>query len=417
MKYIKYLTIVIVALAMLSFISNRKERKMKPADKAPWGHVQWVKEITYHAVEDSSGNISKGDIVSDTDYDRMEEIKSDMQRKIPSSEPPIQLWIYDGYGNEIQNDKFHANGMLYNGKVHIYDENGDVKEVIDSAIRNAMPPNIQIQQYIYKYDISGKILVQNKWDYNALNRDNSKFSREMNFYDSLGKLRETMNFERDTINPVSIIWKTYNEKGKVVETDERKREGNPPQMVPFEKNDFWYDSKGRLYDKATYHPQAGLVKDEKTTYDSSGKTITTYSYAPGRVLTGTVVKRIFKSTNTTQEDTYDGDGFLTEYTIAHDSAKHLMDKGVFHITYRKVMGADRRYHNSAPGDTVMVHHIINDNHFNTVVDDNFSNNGKPVSQKSYQYTYDDTGNWTAKIQFNNDRAVKITEREIGYFKE
>jgi hypothetical protein len=192
-------------------------------------------------------------------------------------------------------------------------------------------------------------------------------------------------------------------------------------LAPFERNDFWYDEKGRLYDKAIYHPRIGLIKDEKIKFDSNGKTVETYSYGMNRVLTGTIVKQTFNDSHTTQEDTYDGNGRLTDYTISHfDSAKHLLDKGVFHInTYQP----DRRYLSPPTGrdnrhdDTIMVHHIVNDDHNNIIVDDNFSNDGKPISQKSFQYSYDATGNWIAKIQFNNDKPVKIIEREIDYFKQ
>lgn len=419
MKYFKYLIVVLVGIVMVSFIASKRERKSKPAAKAPYGYVQSVREITYHAIEDSSGSIIKGDIISDTDYNgRRGEIKSNIYIKVDPPEVPIELWVYDEYGDEVENDKCHANGSLAHKEIHVYNDYGDTKEIIDSNINNHnIPPTVQVQQYTYKYDSSGKTLMRNKWDYYMVNMNNPAFTRNLYFYDSAGKVREEVTFNRDTINAESIIWSTYNGKGKLVETDERRRQGNPPELAPFEKNDYWYDKKGRLYDKATYHQNQGLVKDEKITFDSTGKTITTYTYSTGRVLTGTVVKRIFKATNTIQEDTYDGDGFLTDYTITHDSAKHMMDKGVFHITYKQVMGGDRRYHNAEPGDTVMVHHLVNDNYFNVVEDDSFSNDGKPVSQKSYQYTYDDAGNWVARIQFNDNKAVKITEREIGYFKE
>jgi len=424
MKYFKYLTIALIALMLVSFTASQRQRKSKRAAKAPFGYAQSVREITYHAIEDSSGSILKGDIISDTDYnDRVNNMKN--MTPVPEdshlrnvSELPIVLWVYDEYGDEIENDKCHANGSLAHKEIHVYNDYGDVKEIIDSTINNHnIPPTVQVQQYTYKYDSAGKTLVRNKWDYYLANMNNPTFSRNLYFYDSTGKVREEVTFNRDTINPESIIWSTYNEKGKLVETDERRRQGNAPDLAPFEKNDYWYDKKGRLYDKATYHQNQGLVKDEKIAFDSTGKTITTYSYSTGRVLMGTVVKRIFNATNTTQEDTYDGDGFLTDYTITHDSAKHMMDKGVFHITYKQVMGGDRRYHNAEPGDTVMIHHIINDNYFNVVEDDSFSNNGKPISQKSYQYTYDDAGNWVARIQFDDNKAVKITERGIEYFKD
>lgn len=417
MKYIKYLSVPFFTILVLSFISPGKRKKPTLPSKAPFGHVQSIREVSYHPIEDSSGNITKGDLISDTDLSPLHnEIRKDMMT--PPVPQPIELWIYDEYGDEIENEKCHANGKLAGTETHSYFENGDVKEVIDSSfpLHNSTP-TVKIVQYTYRYDTSGKLLVTNKWDYYVRNLSNPNFTRTVNFYDSIGKLREVATFNGDTMNPQSITWNTYNDKGKLVETDERRRNGNTPDLAPFEKNDFWYDKKGRLYDKATYHPREGLVKDEKITFDSTGKTITTYSYGMNRVLTGTVEKRVFTATSTIQEDTYDRDGFLTDYTITHDSAKHLMDKGVFRITYHSVMGADRRYHNEEPGDTEMVHHIINDSHFNTVEDDEFSNTGKPTLQKSFQYNYDSIGNWIAKIQFNNNKAVKIIEREIVYFKD
>jgi hypothetical protein len=176
-----------------------------------------------------------------------------------------------------------------------------------------------------------------------------------------------------------------------------------------------------MYDKATYHAHVGLVKNERITFDSTGKTVEIFSYAANKVLTGTVVKKTLNDTHTVQEDTYDANGQLTDYTISHfDSAKHLLDKGVFHInTYRP----DRRYMTppngrDKPDDTVMVNHIVNDDHYNTIVSDQFSNDGKAISQKSFQYSYDSIGNWIDKIQYNiNNKPVKVTEREIGYFNE
>jgi hypothetical protein len=119
------------------------------------------------------------------------------------------------------------------------------------------------------------------------------------------------------------------------------------------------------------------------------------------------VKSFFKATFTLQQDTYNADGLLTDYTISHlDSSRHVMDKGVFHITYN----------DGKKNDTVMVHHLLKDEHYNVVENDRFSNDGSTLSHKSYQYTYDNVGNWTSRIAFDNNKAVKITEREIRYFK-
>ncbi len=348
----------------------------------------------------------------------MNEIKSGPQLRRQPEGPSIEMWTYDEYGEETEDAKCHANGKLYNRMVHIYYETGDVKEVVDSAFPNQrVAPYVIIQQYTYQYDASeNHMLVSNNWNW-VSNTVNPIFKRTVNIYDSASHQIQVLLYTTDTVNPTSIIYKVYNGKGKLVETDERKREGNPPELMPFEKNDFWFDDKGRLYDKATYHPKQGLVKDEKTKFDSTGRTITTYSYTGDRVLTGTIVKGIITATGTTQEDTYDADGFLTDYTIEHDSAKHLMDKGIFHITYKRVQGGDGRTHNEEPGDTVMTKHIVNDNHFNVIVEDNFSTEGKPIMQKNFQYSYDNIGNWVARVQFNNEKAVRITEREITYFND
>jgi len=423
MKYLGYLTIAFFALLLISFAPIGKHKKPNLPVKDGFGHIQWIQSITYHAIVDSSGAIFKGEVISDTDVDNREPKMGAPVRHHAINEPPIEVWNYDEYGDQIEYAKYHANGMLYDKVTHIYYENGDVRKVIDSSFsHNKLVVSVpQIQQYTYIYDASGKLLTSNKWDYTTANNGNPEFTRTTNKYDSTGKVSEVLTYNTDTMHAESITWKTYNSKGQLVETDERKRAPNAPTVSPFERNDFWYDAKGRMYDKATYHPQIGLVKDEKITFDSTSKTTITYSYGANRVLTGSVEKRVFseriplsKAVNTTtQEDTYDAHGLLTDYTISHDSAKHLMDKGVFHISCPSNIGP----HATGKCDTIMVHQIVNDNHFNTVENDTFSNDGKPEFQKSYQYTYDSIGNWIEKVEFNNNKPVKVVEREIGYFKD
>jgi len=403
---------------MISFqpAGKRKKPTLPPKDK--WGHIQWIRSVPYHALMDSSGYITKGDIISDTDNNiRSNEDKSDMLHR--SSGQSIEEWTYDEYEDQIEYAKFHANGKLYNRITHNYFENGDVKEVIDSTFpSHGSTLSVRIEQYTYVYNNSDKLITSNKWNYYVTNRNHPNFTRIVNTYNPKGKLDEKMIYNTDTINPASGIYYKYNDNGKLIEEEERTKQVNIPDLAPDTKKDFWYDEKGRIKDSATYRAHEGLVKDTKITIDSLGKKLEIYSYGQHQVLTGTVVKTYFKESNTQQEDTYDPDGFLTEYSISHyDSAKHLLDKGVFHISYKRTMGQDRQYHNEGPGDTVMVHHIINDDHFNTVEDDTFSNNGKTISHKSYQYTYDSVGNWIDKIEFNDNKPVKIIEREIGYFKD
>jgi len=401
MKLIKYLMTAILALIMLSFTPTGKHKKPVLPPHAPFGHIQYVQEITYHAIMDSAGQITKGDIISDTDIrDRMIKYGGPLRSKTFSN-PPIEAWIYDEYGDQLENDKYHANSKLYDKIIHTYYPKGDVKEIIDST------NNMATWDYTYKYDNSGNMLDSIAYYHTSARL--SLYSRKMKRYDDKGKLLETFSFYNDTINPTRLTLYRYNEKEQLTETDEsRIGEGGSNNLIPIEKNNFWYDAKERMIDMATYRFHEGLIKDVKTIFDSSGYRIETYMYTRNKVITGSIIKSFFTATNTMQEDRYNSDGLLTDYTISHfDSAKYLIDKGVFHINYG----------DSKKNDTIMLQHIVNDDHNNMVVDDDFSNEGTPLSQKSYQYTYDNTGNWIARIEYNKDKPILIIEREIGYFKE
>jgi hypothetical protein len=411
MKYAGYLIVTVFVLLMVSFAPIGKRKKPTLPPKAV-GHVQWIQAVSYHAVTDSTGTIYKGDIISDTD--KVIRYDASSNRRQTVTEPPIEVWNYDTYGDQIENDKHHADGTLYNKITRVYYPDGDIKEIVDSGNNTAE----KVWEYIYRYDNSSRLL--DSTEYYRSGSDAPLYSRVKKMYDSAGKQRQELYFSHDTTTPTGVLTYSYNDKKQLVETNKNTIEnGNSNNLTPVEKNDFWYDKKGRMYDMATYHYHQGLIKNMKITFDTAGRTTDTYNYAGENVLTGSTEKRVFKASNTTQEDVYDADGILTDYTISHDSAKHIMDRGVFHISYHTFMGADRRTHNTGPaGDTVMVRHIVNDNHFNTIIDDHFSKDGKVISQTSYQYTYDSIGNWTEKIDYNKDnKPVKVIERQIGYFQD
>lgn len=405
MKYIKYLAVVILALLMVSFTSpgERKNPTLPPQNL--FGHVHWIQSVSYQAIM-TGDSIKKGAIINDTDFHDQMIYGRPLRRNF--KEPPIEAWVYDEYGDQLEHDKYHANNELYNKITHSYYPNGDVKEIVDSGSNTAK----RIWKYTYKYDNSGNMLDSTEYYY-AGNSKMPLYSRRVNLYNASGKLLQGLTFYNDTLTPSGLTLYRYNEKGQLTEIDgSRIIGGNPRDLLPTEKNNFWYDKQGRITDKATYRFHQGLVKDIKTTFDTSGYRVETYSYTGNKILTGSVVKSFFKSTNTLQEDIYNANGMLTDYTISHlDPDKHLIDEGTFHINYHSTIGRKDK------NDTVMVHHLVNDDHYNVVEDDHFSNDGKTIMHKSYQYTYDKTGNWTAKIYFENNKPVKITERQIGYFQD
>jgi hypothetical protein len=400
-------------LVFVSFTPGKKQRKVKPAAQAPFGHVQSVREVSYYAKVDSFGSITKGDIIKEEEYTHRGRNfdRKPMQYKAPIF--PIFVWKYDVYGNETEYDECRANGKPSCEKIFTYYETGDEKEIIDSVFPyQCSTPYTGIQKYVNRYDRNGNILISDFY----VNNESQFVWRVVNKYNSHGRLVQVTHYTSDTINPGEITYNTYNARGELVDSDERTRQGTPPAMASVENTHFWYDDNGRLYDQATYQANQGLAKDVKIKYDASGKTITTCSYQ-NRVFLGTVIKTIFASTGTTRENVYGADGLLNQYVISHDSANQLMDQRVFDITYKTTMGPDDQYHRSAPGDTEMTQHIINDSHFNIVLDDYFAMNGTPIHHKSYQYTYDAKGNWITRIEFDNNEAFRIKEREIVYYKD
>src|SRR5215469_14198384 len=107
MKYVKYLTVGILTLPLVSFTVIEKP-------KGFIGHVQWIQSTSYHALMDSSGNITKGAVISDTDIDDRMQRYGGPLRHSTYAEPPIEAWTYDESGNQLEHDKYHANGKLYN---------------------------------------------------------------------------------------------------------------------------------------------------------------------------------------------------------------------------------------------------------------------------------------------------------------
>lgn len=396
MKHVKYIAIAGIVFPLFSFAFPGKYKKPTLPPNGFFGHIHWVQATMYHALMDSSGNIVKGAMISDTDM---------YGNHQPMTKLPTEAWAYDEYGDQLEHDKYYANGKLFSQLVHRYYPDGDVQEIIDSTTN---PVYKRIWKYTYKYDNSGNMLDSTACYYDD-NAPMKLYSRSMNMYASNGKLLETYIFSGDTVIPTNLTLYRYNDEGQLIEIGESLiQNGNLKDLVPTEKTDFWYDKKGRMTDKATYRFHEGLVEDIKKTFDSIGYQVVTYHYAGNRMLKGSEVKSFFKATRTMQEDRYDADGMMTDYTISHlDSAGHVMDEGTFHITYNK----------GKKNDTAMVHHLVDDDHYNVVEDDHFSNDGETISHKSYQYTYDNTGNWTERIEFYNNKPVKIIEREIGYYKD
>jgi hypothetical protein len=418
MKTLLNCACLVSILLLASFVTQGKQRKITLPLGNHVGHVQWVKVTPYQAVKDSCGSIVKaapnygfGNIASWT--------------------------YYDEYGNEIENDQYDSKGNKH-GTRHEYYPNGDIKEIIkDSNVRTAHHTVVSDHRehyagwgrhtwYTYKYknfdtkynnryDASGNLLYSEERTYDSGSTRAFSCNLDTYFYDKYGKMLEKFTFNNwDTINPNASTLFRYNEKGQLTEEDESRRTGSPGYtdgLEPTVRAIFKRNAKGMIIDEATYRFKGGLIKENKITFDNSGDTLemveTDYTgIANNNSLTGSEVSKFFKKTHILLEDKYDGNGMLTYYNISHfDSEKHLLDWAQFHITP----------YSATREDTVMVHHIINDGHFNVIEDDGFSNAGIATYKFTRQYKYDKVGNWVEQLSITKGIPETITEREIQYF--
>ena len=372
--------VVIIFIVFASFVPGKKQRTVKPAAQAPFGHVQYIKSVAYQAKMGSFGKIIKGDIISDEIIVSQSKGRDPAVIQHASAPPPINVCTYDAIGNEIENTQYHTNGKLCGRITYIYDENGDVKEEFDSSFTWLCSyPGPGVYPYQYRYS-----------------------------YNSKGKLLEAITYDRDTVHPESVIQNTYNAQEQLIETAESIK-----NRIPHKTTIFGYDESGRLYTINTYYANVGLTGEEQISFENTGITSVAYCYNMNRVFYRKVVKKTFTDTHTIREETYDGNNRFSDFTISHfDSENHLKDSCTFHINHYFATSASK---DTKPDDTVMVQHFVNDKHHNVVLDDYFSSDGIPAYQKSFKYTYDKTGNWITRIQFDNNIPTQITEREIHYF--
>jgi hypothetical protein len=408
MKYRGYLLLTALAIVIFSFTPDKKRKITLPLENHV-GHIQWVKETPYQAIKNRRGLIVKGALI-----------------------PNVETWTYDEYGDEIEHDIYDTGSKPARKCSHQYYPNGDVKEIIKDSDKMVQigpipehpagwhgtdPPYLKRVlttydfKYLNRYDAKGNLLYSSGNYRLTYGATSCKF-----VYDANSNLMEEYLFSDDTLHPQDAFFFWYDEKGQVTKEVLARRTRLPDYTInlqPDRRTVYQYNSNGKVVDKALYGLHIGLEQDEHTKYDNSGDTLeivrTDYAF-DGRTNTnpvnGRLVKEFFKKPHLSYEDVYAANGKLTDSTISHfDLKNQLSDMEQVHITYSS----------KGTGDTVMVHRLVNDSHFNIIEDDYNGLDGKSSTKNTWQYKYDSVGNWVEKISITNGTPNQITEREIHYF--
>lgn len=189
-------------------------------------------------------------------------------------------------------------------------------------------------------------------------------------FDEKGNLTERRGYNQDE----SLSFKTnykYNDKGYKTELSVY----NPDGSLRY-KTIFKTDELGKIIEEYGYDSEGSLERVEKHEYNDNGKIIETKSYKPDGTLFTQMTHKYDEKGNTIERCLRLPN--LEEYDIKnvykHDDKGNVIEENLFHA----------------------------------------SNN---ISSKktTYEYEFDQSGNYIKKIVFENGVPKQVVEREIEYF--
>lgn len=170
----------------------------------------------------------------------------------------------------------------------------------------------------------------------------------------------------------SKFYNKYDDKGNIVEQCGCNSDNN------LNKNtSYMYDDKRNLIEKNWYETDDGLGRKDTWKYDGKGNVIENIWYKSN----GSIVKK---------------------WIYKYDDKKNIIEE----IIYNSNSNSDYTlyYKYDDKGNEIEVNTYSLDEDLRT----------KHTCQ-SYNYNYDETGNWTKRTEFENAITIEITAREIEYY--
>lgn len=268
---------------------------------------------------------------------------------------------YDQYGNLIEYNGYNSDGSLKYKSIFKYEENN--KRIEDNTYN---PDGSLVRRDIYRYSKTGMRTIERSTSY-AKKPYNSMISK----YEKNGNQIEVKYYNQDGIERIFITY-LYDEYGNMIE---EKRFDVFNGVLSFSSHlTYKYDKQGNQIEYNTYDSDNNLASKVKSKYDKNK--IIEEEFSDGE-------KRIY---------IYDDKGNQIEMT---------QDLNNFGLGFVKFM-----YTYDIYGNVIREEQSQSNNEDYKVW--NFAN--------TYEYVYDDNGNWIKKIEFIRGKAESIIEREFEYYK-
>jgi hypothetical protein len=228
-----------------------------------------------------------------------------------------------------------------------------------------------------------------------LNRD-SVFAIKYDTYQILsknGKLIENSRYENDG----SLYQKrvnTINEKGVLINGEKYNSEGKI-----IENWNYLYDDNGNMIEVTYYDNDSVFTGKQVNKYDKNNN-LTEYYYqnSKGKVTNRDTYKH-FKNGKIKEEHRYKSDGTLRDRRTYEydDNGNEIIDKAY-----------------KADG-SIMIYKSEYDKMNNIIENYWINEKGEQTHQTSFEYVYDENGNWITKRRSSNGVLGMIWERKIEYY--
>ena len=181
----------------------------------------------------------------------------------------------------------------------------------------------------------------------------------------------------------------YNPQGQLFET-----------RYNSDKTLYVYNPEGYLIKDATYSPGGFLKTHYNYQVDTNGKVLKEETYHANQ-LESTIAYTYDKQGDPVEMRYYDAQGNLLQRVESKFNKQHLAERNRTYDKDNKLVNITNKKYNSQ-GDCIKLQ----------------AENKLPQKQKNvatYEYKYDNQGNWIAKTTFINGEPRQIIERTLSYY--
>lgn len=264
-----------------------------------------------------------------------------------------------------------------------------------------------ISKTIYKYDDKGNTIEENYYDSNA------KLERKIIAeYDEKSNMTKMDSYELDKLLETTKYTYIYDNDGNKLEINGSlyDLEGNLSDEIR-DVNE--YDSRGNLLQEMRFNLKGDLEYKYTYKYDKNDNEIEFFNYNPVGNLTFTRSKIIDDKGNIIEEERISNSDSIKEYNgnINECDVRFVPVNVLYNSEIRRETYQYDNYRNVTKKTEYR----------------GYMNNGVVVfyneCSKYYEYQYDNKKNWIVKYEsvvagdaIEKENVVKITEREIVYFK-